>query len=111
MGGEADRLVGVASDAARAVELHATMVDTQGVASMRPVQGVDLPPGGAARFAPGGLHVMLIGLAEPLVEGETFPLTLTFARSGSVTVEVAVERKASHGAGPGMAHDHAPSSP
>lgn len=110
-GKAADRLVGVSSDVARSVEMHATAVDAQGVASMRPVQGVELPPGGQAQFAPGGLHVMLIGLARPLVEGEEFPLTLTFEQAGNVTVEVAVEKKASHGAAPGMAHDHTQPSP
>ena len=63
-GPTADRLIGVSSDIARSVEMHTSAVDAQGVASMRPVQGVDLPPGGQAQFAPGGLHVMLVGLAQ-----------------------------------------------
>jgi len=72
------------------------------------VQGVDLPPGGHAQLAPGGLHVMLVGLHDPLVVGKGFPLTLNFEKAGSVTVEVEVEKKPSHGAGPamGMEHDH-----
>ena len=91
--------------------MHSTAIDAQGVASMRPVQGVDLPPGGQAQFAPGRLHAMLVGLAKPLVEGEEFPLTLRFERAGSITVEVAIEKKASHGAEPGKGHDHARPSP
>jgi periplasmic copper chaperone A len=106
-----DRLIGVSSDIARSVEMHTSAVDAQGVASMRPVQGVDLPPGGQAQFAPGGLHVMLIGLAKPLVEGDEFPLTLTFEQAGNVSVKVAVEKKASHGAAQAMAHDHTQPSP
>ena len=39
---------------------------------------------------PGGLHIMLMGLAAPLVESESFPLTLTFERAGSLTLEVTV---------------------
>ena len=39
---------------------------------------------------PGGLHIMLMGLAAPLVESESFPLTLTFERAGTLTLEVTV---------------------
>jgi len=108
-GTTADRLVGVSSEVARTAELHSSMVDAQGKATMRPVQGVDLPPGGHAQLAPGGLHVMLVGLHDPLVVGKGFPLTLKFEKAGSVTVEVEVEKKPSHGAGPAMdmGHDHA----
>jgi copper(I)-binding protein len=100
-GAVADRLVGASSAVARKVEFHSTMVDEQGVATMRGVQAIELPPGGEARLAPGGLHMMLIGLTQPLKAGEpAFPLTLTFERAGEVTVEVAVQARP--GAGGGM---------
>ena len=105
-GATADRLIGVSTDIAGSAELHSSAVDAQGMASMRPVQGVDLPPGGHAQFAPGGLHVMLVGLREPLVAGQSFPLTLRFEQAGDVIVTVAVEKKASHGQGPGMDMQH-----
>lgn len=106
-GATADRLVGISSPAAAKAELHASTVDAQGVASMHQVQAVDVPAGGEAKLAPGGLHVMLIDLTGPLQEGQHFPLTLTFEQGGEVTVEVAVERRASHGDTTG-AHQHAP---
>lgn len=109
--GAADRLIGASTDVAGTVELHSTTIDAQGVGRMVPVQAVDLPPGAEAKFAPGGLHVMLIGLTRPLVEGEEFPLTLTFEKAGPVTVEVAIEKKASHGGGEGMQHQHGTTSP
>jgi copper(I)-binding protein len=59
---------------------------------MRQVAAVEIPARGEARLAPGGLHIMLIGLSEPLREDAGFPLTLVFERAGEVTVEVAVER-------------------
>jgi hypothetical protein len=108
--GGADRLVGVASEVAAAVEMHSTTIDAQGVGRMVPVQAVDIPAGGQARFAPGGLHVMLIGLQRPLAQGQEFPLTLTFERAGPVTVAVAVERSSPQGGG-GMHHDHGATSP
>ena len=99
-GTEPDRLVGVATAAARSAELHSSSVDAKGVASMRPVQAVELPPGGHAALAPGGLHIMLVGLTQPLKAGEHFPLTLTFEKAGAVTVDVPVEAR------PPAAHAH-----
>ena len=58
---------------------------------MRQVQSIDVPAGGTAELKPGGLHVMLIGLSQPLTLGTKIPLTLTFERAGPVTVEVMVE--------------------
>lgn len=99
-GTDPDRLVAVATPAARSAELHTTSVDAQGVASMRPVQAIDLPAGGQAQLAPGGLHIMLMGLTQPLEVGQHFPVTLTFEKAGEMTVEVAVEGR------PTAAHTH-----
>ena len=109
--GAADRLIGVSSDVAGSARMHATTIDAQGIARMMPVQAVDVPAGAAATFAPGGLHVMLIGLTKPLVEGQAFPLSLTFEKAGAVTVEVAIEKTPSHGGGEGMQHTHGTTSP
>ncbi len=100
-GDRADRLVGGRSPASRTVELHGTTVTPEGVARMRATEAVEVPPGGEARFEPGGLHVMLVGLAGPLVAGQSFPLTLVFERAGEVTVEVAVEAGRAAGGGHG----------
>ena len=73
-GGEADRLVGVASDVARCGrDAQPRRSTRRASASMRPVQAVDLPPGGQAQFAPGGLHVMLVGLARAAGGGRGVP--------------------------------------
>ncbi len=105
-GKEADRLVSAASPAAERVELH-THIDDGGVMKMRQVPAVELAPGATLKLAPGGLHVMLLGLKEPLVKGKTIPLTLTFEKAGAVTVEIEVQAagdaKAAHEA---KHHDH-----
>ncbi len=89
-GDQADYLVGAATDVADRVELHQhTMED--GVMKMRPVEKIEIAPGGEALLKPGGLHVMLLGLKAPLKEGERFPLTLTFEEAGPLEVEVAVD--------------------
>jgi len=52
-----------------------------------------------AELQPGGFHVMLMGLTGPLEEGGHFPVTLTFERAGTVTVDVAVQAAGAMDAG------------
>ena len=99
----ADRLLKAASPVAEKVELH-THVMEDGVMKMRPVDGIDLNPGAMVELKPGGFHVMLLGLKAPLVEGNTFPLTLTFAKAGTLTTDVVIKGVSSMGDMP--AHDH-----
>lgn len=90
-GSTADRLIEARSPVAATVELHTHDVDSDGVMRMREVEAIDLPAGEVTALRPGGLHVMLIGLENRLVEGEQFPLTLVFDEAGVVEVEVQVE--------------------
>jgi copper(I)-binding protein len=88
--GGADRLVGARAPVCDRVELH-TMRMEGDVMRMRQVDGIDLPPGRTVELAPGGHHLMLMGLKAPLKVGDKFPLTLQFRQAGEVTVEVQVE--------------------
>ncbi len=87
--GAPDRLTGASSPAAARVELHQSMT-ANGVASMRSVATLPVAPGKPAVLAPGGYHLMLIGLKQALTVGESFPLTLDFATAGAVTTTVTV---------------------
>jgi len=83
-------LVSASSDIAKRVELHTHIMD-DGVMKMREVEGgINVPTGETVMLAPGGLHVMFLGLHAPLKEGTTFPLTLTFDSGRSTTVDVKV---------------------
>ena len=87
-----DRLIGVevpASVAARA-EIHEVVTDSTGAMRMQPVSGVDLPAGEPVTFRPGAWHVMLIGLARPLVPGASFEMTLRLEHAAPHTVRVPV---------------------
>ena len=95
-GGAPDRLVSATSPVARSVELHAHVHEGD-VMRMRPVAGVALPPGEAVTLQPGGLHVMLIGLKEPLVRGTEVPVTLRFETAGEITVMLHVEAAGARG--------------
>ncbi len=96
-----DRLVGAATPAAKKADLHEMSMDSNNVMHMRQVAGIEVPAGKTVALAPGGFHVMLMGLAAPLKTGETFPLTLHFSKSGERTVEVKVMPMGASGPGTG----------
>lgn len=62
--------------------------------TMRQVQSIDIPAGGEVVLEPGGLHLMLLDLPDPLEEGETFDLTLTTDAGDEITVPVEVRSEA-----------------
>jgi copper(I)-binding protein len=89
-GGNApDRLVGASSPRAAKVEMH-TMSMQGDVMRMREVDAIEIPANAPIRFAPGGLHLMLMGLKAPLKTGDKVPLTLTFQQAGTRTIDVPV---------------------
>jgi copper(I)-binding protein len=76
-------------------ELHEEKTDANGRMVMQEMTaGVALDPGSAVAFAPGGKHVMLVGLVAPLTLGQTFDITLEFAKASSITLPVAVVESA-----------------
>lgn len=89
-GPEDDALVGLATPVSEMPMLHES-VTKDGVTSMPHVAAVPVPAGATVQLAPGGYHGMLMGLAAPLKEGETFPVTLTFQKAGAVEVTVTVQ--------------------
>lgn len=85
-----EQLIGAATNIANAVELHETINDNN-VMRMEPrPDGFVIPAGEELVLEPGGKHIMLIGLAEALAEGDTFTLTLQFAQADPMTVDIAV---------------------
>jgi hypothetical protein len=94
----ADRLTAVSSPVAKKAELH-TMSMEGGIMRMRPLVAIDIPAGQAVTLSPGGMHVMLLGLAQPLREGQSFPLTLSFEHAGPRQVTVAIEKAGAMGPG------------
>ncbi|MFQ5622829.1 MAG: copper chaperone PCu(A)C [Paracoccaceae bacterium] len=90
--GKPDRLLAVRTDAARMAQIHENLIDAGGVASMHQLEGgIELRPGATIRLQRGGDHIMLMGLAAPLKDGDAVPLTLVFENAGEVTVEVPVD--------------------
>jgi len=98
----ADRLMAASAPVSKTVELHTMQMDGN-VMRMRQVPAIDIPAGQTVELKPGGLHVMFIGLTQPLKNGATFPLTLRFEKAGEVRVDVKVMTRA---AMPAMDHKH-----
>jgi copper(I)-binding protein len=96
-GAEPDRLVGVSSPVAARVEVH-QMSMNNGVMSMRPVQGgLEIKPGQTLVLNPESHHLMLMGLKQPLTQGERMKVTLDFAKAGKIDLEYPIESMGAQG--------------
>lgn len=84
-----DTLIGASTPVAKRVMIHAVEKDGD-VSRMKHVETLELPAGERITLAPGGMHLMLMGLQDKLSEGTTFPMTLSFENAGEITVEVSV---------------------
>lgn len=106
------RLVGVASPAARVVEVHEMTLSADNVMRMRAIEGLELPAGKPVELKSGGYHVMLIDLAAQVKEGDHVPLTLTVETADGKRESIAVKAVArsltqQHGGAAGHnAHKH-----
>ena len=88
-GGATVELVSASTPVADHVEFHEHSM-TSGVMTMRSLDGIKVEPGQTVTLQPGGMHMMLINLKQPLTAGESFPLTLKLADGDSMTVAVSV---------------------
>lgn len=71
------------------VEKHATDRGEGGLA-MREVKSLTVPAGGTMTLVPGGNHLMLLNVREPLQEGQTFKCSIVFQKAGTLSVDVMV---------------------
>ncbi|MBH9578248.1 copper chaperone PCu(A)C [Inhella proteolytica] len=101
------KLVGGSTPAAARVEIHEMRMD-DGVMKMREVPALELPAGQAVTLKPGGYHLMLMGLKQPLKAGDTLPLTLQIERPGkpAETLQLQVPVRALGGQGGPGGHGH-----
>jgi copper(I)-binding protein len=95
-GAASDKLVSVSTPVAGRAELHTHIKDGD-IMRMRQVQHIEVGPNAMVTLQPGGLHIMMMDLKQPLKKGTTFPMTLVFEKAGETTVEVAVQSIAAKG--------------
>jgi len=108
VGAKPVKLVAVESPAARSITLHQTR-QSQGVSSMRPLpEGLTIAPGAQVAFAPGGYHLMLMGLKSAQAVGGKVPVTLVFADGRRMKIDLSVEAGSLGSKDPmaGMHHGH-----
>ena len=82
----ADKLIGGSTALAERVELH-TMAMKGDVMEMRQIDAIELPAGKTVELKSGGLHLMFIGVKQPLALGSKVPVTLKFEKAGEVKVD------------------------
>lgn len=102
------RLVGVRSPVAGVTEIHEMAMEQQ-VMKMRAVPGVDLAAGRALELKPGGYHVMLLDLKQPVAAGTSVPITLVFQNAQGQRFEQGIEapvRALGAASGMPMGHGH-----
>lgn len=93
-----DSLVSASTPVAGMAEPHRTVVDN-GISKMVPVPAIEVKAGQKVALAPGGYHIMLMHLKAPLVEGQSFPLTLVFDKAGKIEVMVKIGKAGAMGSG------------
>ena len=104
-GTQPDTLVGGTFVASETFEVH-EMSMTDGMMKMRQLdKGLVIKPGETVEMKPGSFHVMMIGMKQPLKEGERIKGTLVFERAGTIEVDYKVEPLGARAAG-GAGHDH-----
>jgi copper(I)-binding protein len=88
-GENGDRLISASSPRAARVEIHEMLMDGA-VMQMRQVTALEVAPGERIELAPGGRHLMFIGVTQPFAEGEEIPVQLTFENAGVMDIALPV---------------------
>ncbi|MFT4707058.1 MAG: copper(I)-binding protein [Ascidiaceihabitans sp.] len=86
------KIIGVRSEVAKRVELHTHIDKGEGVMQMTQIEGgISIPAGESHMLKRGGDHVMLMGLNDSLVDGETITITFEFENAGDLIVEIPID--------------------
>ena len=93
-GSQPDRLLSVSTAVAKRVEMHVTQREGE-VMKMRQVESFEIPARERFALRPGGSHLMLVDIAQPLDKGARFTMTLRFERAGELEIELEVKERGS----------------
>jgi copper(I)-binding protein len=89
-------ITGGSVEFATAVEIHTTR-EVDGYLRMEQLQGLTVAPGETVSLAPGGIHLMLLGLSRMPVAGESSRLCLDLASGDTACTDAAVRKSAQQG--------------
>ena len=87
-GAENDRLVSVQSAIAREGQIHEMAMEGDVMKMRQITDGLVIPAGETVTLEPGGFHLMFMGLNAAIAQGDAVPVTLTFEKAGSVTLDL-----------------------
>lgn len=94
-----DRLTGISSPVAGRVEIHESRIESNMMMMRELNDGLPLPAGEAVDLKPGGNHIMLLAVTQPLKAGDQVDLTLNFASADPVEVRAMVGQPPLAGSG------------
>lgn len=86
-----DKLISVKSDVTKKTGIHITKMKGE-MMEMHKVEFIPLPAGGSAELKPGGYHLMMKGLKQPLREGGEVHITLKFENAGEIKVTAPIKK-------------------
>lgn len=89
-GEKSDTLNSVSTNVSESSEIHKTSLDDKGVAKMEMMKSVTIGSGETVNFEPGGMHIMLIGLQQPIKSGDIVEVKLNFETTGETTIKAKV---------------------
>lgn len=93
-GAQPDRLLSASTTVAKRVEMHVTQREGE-VMKMRQVESFEIPARERYALRPGGSHLMLVDIVQPLEKGERFTMKLRFERAGELEIELEVQERGS----------------
>jgi copper(I)-binding protein len=93
-GAQPDRLVAASTPVAKRVEMHITQRDGE-VMRMRQVKDFEIPARERVTLRPGGSHLMLVDITQPLKKGERLTMRLRFERAGELDIELEIQEQGS----------------
>ena len=94
MGSDTTMGMDMGTDTTMGMDMGTDDTMPSGEMTMQQVEFIELPAGTAVELKPGGYHVMIIGLVNPLEVGQTIQITLVFEKAGEITIDVPVLEEA-----------------
>jgi copper(I)-binding protein len=103
-GAAPDRLIGGSFPRATRFEVHEMRMEGTVMRMRQLPNGLEIKPQQAVKLAPGGYHVMFMGLKQPLKQGEKIKGQLVFEKAGTVDIEYVVEAIGAQSSGQESGH-------
>lgn len=104
-GAEDDLLLSVSSPIAKQSQIHEMAMEGDVMKMRQLADGLVIPAGESVTLAPGGYHLMFMGLNATIKEGDTVPVTLTFEKAGTIVIELPAGGSAADAPAQGAHHE------